>query len=411
MRFGNALRTCVLAIIFLVACEGGAVPTPAQSPTLAASNTAPPLPSATPKTISTKTTAITATTAPEATTTAQHPDCTSGWSRLVINHYARVTGKAGDPPNRVRSGPGKADEVIAEIYPQTVVRVVEGPVCADGPVFWKIESAAVATGFGWTAEGDGKDYYVEPYEVLKDGFYFSDLGVSLEVPEADAGILFEMKPAYSTEGSHPEFDEPEHISVIASYYPFISDYHPLIEVFRKSSYENLNLKTKQAILRVEQYISGGGDLSMILPLPPTSDKLILQSHVKFVDFPNGRGIRVIQKYQRNTIYPPFFEPVLNRHLVYVFMGFANYGRDFVAIQLPVSAPFLCDDYVLNDDASMTCDLPAGGISFENYGDDESDWHQYYYRVKKQLNAADEAVFSPSLDQLDAFVQSVLVTRP
>ena len=410
MKIGFSAWACVL-IILLAACGGGSAPTPAQAPTLAVSITAPPLPSATLTAVPTRTPAATATKAPEETVAATIADCTSGWSRLGINHYGRVTGKAGDLPNRVRSGPGKADKVIAQIYPQTVVRVVEGPVCADGLVFWKIESAAIDAGSGWTAEGDGKEYYLEPYEVFADGFYFSELGVSLEVPVEDAAILFELEPAFSTNGSLPQFDRPEHISVFAAYYQILSDYRPLIEVYRKSSYENLNPETKQAIARVEQYISGDGDLSRIIPLPPTSDKFILQSHVKFIDFPNGRGIRVIQKYQRDTIYPPFFEPVLNKDLVYIFMGFTNNGRDFVAIQLPVSVPFLCDDYILHDDASMTCDLPAGGIAFENYGDEESNWSQYYYKVKRQLDAAEEAVFFPSLGQLDAFVQSVLVTRP
>ena len=64
----------------------------------------------------------------------------------------------------VRSGPSKADETIAQIYPGTIVKVIEGPVCADGLVFWKVESKGIPGGVGWTAEGDGKEYYLIPYK-------------------------------------------------------------------------------------------------------------------------------------------------------------------------------------------------------------------------------------------------------
>lgn len=43
------------------------------------------------------------------------------------------------------------------------IEILEGPICADGLVFWKIESESIPGGIGWTAEGDGKEYYLEPY--------------------------------------------------------------------------------------------------------------------------------------------------------------------------------------------------------------------------------------------------------
>lgn len=44
------------------------------------------------------------------------------------------------------------------------IEILEGPICADGLVFWKIESESIPGGIGWTAEGDGKEYYLEPYQ-------------------------------------------------------------------------------------------------------------------------------------------------------------------------------------------------------------------------------------------------------
>jgi len=91
------------------------------------------------------------------------PDCTSGWTRLVVGGQARVMGAPTDPSNRVRLGPGKADEVIGQVSPGTILQVLEGPVCADGLVFWKVANTIIPGGSGWTAEGDGIEYYLEPY--------------------------------------------------------------------------------------------------------------------------------------------------------------------------------------------------------------------------------------------------------
>jgi hypothetical protein len=73
-------------------------------------------------------------------------------------------GAPTDPSNRVRSGPSKADAVIGQISPGTILQVLEGPVCADGLVFWKVANTTIPGGSGWTAEGDSNEYYLEPYQ-------------------------------------------------------------------------------------------------------------------------------------------------------------------------------------------------------------------------------------------------------
>lgn len=93
--------------------------------------------------------------------TAAQPACGVGWTRLGPNSRASVL--PGDP-NRVRKEPCKGDNVIGKLYAGTVVNIVEGPVCADGLVFWRIESAAIHGGVGWTAEGDGNVYWLAPVE-------------------------------------------------------------------------------------------------------------------------------------------------------------------------------------------------------------------------------------------------------
>ena len=98
-----------------------------------------------------------------ATPSTSVPDCTSGWTHLTTGIQAKVSDE-NTTPNRVRSGPGTVNEIIAKLNPGTVVKILEGPVCADGLVFWKVDSDLIPGGVGWTAEGDGTEYYLLPYQ-------------------------------------------------------------------------------------------------------------------------------------------------------------------------------------------------------------------------------------------------------
>jgi hypothetical protein len=90
------------------------------------------------------------------------PHCAAGWSRLEWGGYAIVT--PGDLPNRVRSAHNSnPDNIISTLYPGAIVHIIEGPWCSDGLVFWKVENESIPGGSGWTAEGDGAEYWLEPY--------------------------------------------------------------------------------------------------------------------------------------------------------------------------------------------------------------------------------------------------------
>lgn len=88
-------------------------------------------------------------------------DCTQGWTHLTVGGTATVN-TASNMPNRVRSGPSRSDAVITQILPGVTVRLLAGPVCADGLIFWQVESAEIPGGVGWTAEGDGVDHWLVP---------------------------------------------------------------------------------------------------------------------------------------------------------------------------------------------------------------------------------------------------------
>jgi len=98
-----------------------------------------------------------------APTSEATPNCDKGFSHLSIGQSITVV-EVGHP-NRVRATPHVAnDNIIGQISHGMYAKIVDGPVCLDGLVFWKIEGSSVPTGIGWSAEGDGTTHWLAPYQ-------------------------------------------------------------------------------------------------------------------------------------------------------------------------------------------------------------------------------------------------------
>ena len=81
-------------------------------------------------------------------------------SRLSVGMDARVS-EYPPYPNRVREEPEKDGVILGHIEPGEQIVIRDGPSCDEDWVWWKIES--VETGLkGWTAEGDGEEYWLTP---------------------------------------------------------------------------------------------------------------------------------------------------------------------------------------------------------------------------------------------------------
>jgi len=77
--------------------------------------------------------------------------------RLSVGGTGRVTPGV---PNNVRSAPTTSAAEIGDIPGAGVFAVLDGPVCADGYLWWQVEHNGLV---GWTASGNGAEYWVEPY--------------------------------------------------------------------------------------------------------------------------------------------------------------------------------------------------------------------------------------------------------
>ncbi len=81
-------------------------------------------------------------------------------SRLHVGDRAKVS---EDPPypNRVRAQPNTTSDILGLLEVGEMMEIIGGPVCSQGWIWWEVRSLAKSL-TGWTAEGDGKDYWLVP---------------------------------------------------------------------------------------------------------------------------------------------------------------------------------------------------------------------------------------------------------
>jgi hypothetical protein len=135
-----------------------------------------------------------------------------------------------------------------------------------------------------------------------------------------------------------------------------------------------------------------------LPMAPFFNATqVFASNVQAVSFQNGSGVRFLTEYAQ---YPA---PVNNHELVYHFQGFSDDGEDYIVAIFPITAP------VLAETSEVGSPLPPGGILYPSLVDPDPEALQKYYdQVADLLNATSPEAFTPSISQLDALIQSMVV---
>lgn len=165
-------------------------------------------------------------------------------------------------------------------------------------------------------------------------------------------------------------------------------------VYPVADYERLNESAAEVIQETRQALAGRPAVPKHSPiLPIFNASQVIRAQFQYVDFAGGTGLRFITQYVQDI------GPISNSGLFYTFQGITGDGAYYVAAILPVSAPVLPDNY----DAPT----PPDGVAFP--GHDQPDLIQDYLAdVTQVLNDLPADQYSPSLETLDALMQSVTV---
>ena len=188
---------------------------------------------------------------------------------------------------------------------------------------------------------------------------------------------------------------PTHLRFTLTEYPLQGKFHePRIFVYPADEYARSNPNAAEQIDRLRNVLAGGALLEETLPVIPFFNATpLLAAQIKVLPFQSGSGVRAL------TQYAQYAAPVNNRELFYHFEGLTSDGSDYVIAILPITAPMLAEDE--RPEASV----PEGGVPIPSaVGPNQV----YYFSVTEKLNSLAPDAFTPSLNTLDALIQSLLV---
>ncbi len=208
----------------------------------------------------------------------------------------------------------------------------------------------------------------------------------------DAGGLFssfqtETVPAVSASENAPYWEVlPEYTRVTLQGYP-IADrpMQPQIFIYPLSDLGKVNEGAGKVVASMQMLIQSPQEIPNMPFMPLTGDVQMMHTHLQYLDFKNGQGLRYLTQYGNGISL------INNSGLVYTYQGITSDGKYYVAAVLPVHHPSLPDD------ATITGKEPP---------EFTSDYPGYRASVAQALNVQAPNTFSPDLTLLDAMMSSL-----
>jgi hypothetical protein len=224
-------------------------------------------------------------------------------------------------------------------------------------------------------------------------------GVSFVLPTGVAASTnTEKMTAVESNSGAPWEIAPTHLRFTLTEYQLQGKFHePRIYVYPADEYAQGNPNAAEQIDRLKKILAGATPLQETLPAVPFFNAATqIAASIKIIPFQNGSGIRSL------TQYAQYAAPINNHELFYHFQGLSSDGRYYIIAILPLTAP------ILPEDEKPEATVPEGGIPIPT---DVGPNDVYYFSVTEKLNSLSPDAFTPSLDALDALIQSILITNP
>ncbi len=122
-------------------------------------------------------------------------------------------------------------------------------------------------------------------------------------------------------------------------------------------------------------------------LPLQNGTQAISAKLNKLPFQNGSGLRFITHYAQNSY------PVLNGNILYTYQGLTNDGQYYISVWYPLSTASLPNTY---DESPMASNPDEFSANFPTYIEE----------TQQMLNGLPADSYTPSLEQLDAMVQSL-----
>jgi hypothetical protein len=213
-----------------------------------------------------------------------------------------------------------------------------------------------------------------------------------------SGVNAQAVAAVGETGGAPWEVAPAHVKCTLTGYPLQGKFfEPTIFVYPADEFAQANENAAEQIDRLKKALAGSPLLKETLPMVPFFNAAaIFAANIQIIPFQNGKGVSELTQYDQ------YAAPVNNHELFYHFQGLTSDNKYYVIAILPITAPILAEN------ETPAAPIPAGGVPIPT---DVGPGDVYYTSITQKLNALPPDSYVPSLNTLDALVQSILVTTP
>jgi hypothetical protein len=229
--------------------------------------------------------------------------------------------------------------------------------------------------------------------------------LTLDVPTAVAdGASGSEIPRFDSEDAAWWQKTPGHLEImLGDYYVLQGKFHrPQIYVYPAQGYAELVPPAFESIHRLNNILAtpnASFSIEQVPGVPFFNAQAVFVSNIEVISFQNGSGIRFLTQYDQ------YNAPVNNYELFYHFQGVTNDGAYYIIAILPVTTQLLAET---SDPAAA---VPPNGVTYPDINDIHADWKGYYAAITDLLNATPGDYFTPTLGQLDALINSMVICLP
>ena len=233
------------------------------------------------------------------------------------------------------------------------------------------------------------------------GFPFSPRPLRLVIPNGLAISASAETIDVVTDQSGTSWDvAPAHWQITLHGYSLINSFQvPQIFIYPAPDYAEVNQKATESIKRLQVILANPNAqyTNDVLPnIPFINAGQVFAAQEKVLQFNGGSGFRIVTQYASDV------SPINNGGLFYHFEGLSGDGKFYIVAILPVNLS------VLPVDNNPDSPVPSGGIAFPQNNASGSDFENYFKQVTDQINATAPEKFNPTLNTLDALIQSISI---
>jgi hypothetical protein len=213
------------------------------------------------------------------------------------------------------------------------------------------------------------------------------LQLSMDTGSMATGFQTETVAAVSASDNGPYWELlPEYTRATLQGYPIGNHLmKPQIFIYPVNDLGRVNEGAGRIVASLQTLLQSPQEIPNMPFLPLFNASQVMHTHIQYMDFKNGRGLRYLTQFDQGMM------PINNSELIYTYQGLTGDGKYYVAAVLPVNHPSLAAD---------------GTVTGNEPPEFTSDFRTYVANVVRALDPQAANTFTPDLTRLDTMMSSM-----